>query len=151
MKLETEDKILATNFLKQQIEREELEKLYTLILKILELINIDIINPKFSKVNLEIEDDEDCIYKQIIKKKLNPSIEIEGVLATMYDGRTNLSIQVLEEIKKFFPDKLYKTVIPRNIRLSEAPSFGEPIIKYDRTSKGAYAYSELAPEVIKNN
>lgn len=65
MKLETEDKILATNFLKQEMEREELEKLYTLILKILELINIDIINPKFSKVNLEIEDDEDCIYKQI--------------------------------------------------------------------------------------
>ena len=86
-----------------------------------------------------------------IKKKLNPSIEIEGVLGTMYDGRTNLSIQVLEEIKKFFPDKLYKTIIPRNIRLSEAPSFGEPIIKYDGTSKGAYAYAELAMEVIRNN
>lgn len=86
-----------------------------------------------------------------IKKKLNPLIEIEGVLGTMYDGRTNLSIQVLEEIKKYFPDKLYKTIIPRNIRLSEAPSFGEPIIKYDRTSKGAYAYTELAREIIKNN
>lgn len=86
-----------------------------------------------------------------IKKKLNPNIEIEGVVGTMYDGRTNLSIQVLEEIKKYFPDKLYKTVIPRNIRLSEAPSFGEPIIKYDRTSKGAYAYTELAKEIINNN
>lgn len=86
-----------------------------------------------------------------IKKKLNPLIEIEGVLGTMYDGRTNLSIQVLEEIKKYFPDKLYKTIIPRNIRLSEAPSFGEPIIKYDRTSKGAYAYTELAREIINNN
>ncbi len=86
-----------------------------------------------------------------VKKKLNPSIDIEGILATMYDGRTNLSIQVLEEVKKFFPDKLYKTVIPRNIRLSEAPSFGEPIIKYDRTSKGAAAYTSLAKEVIKNN
>lgn len=86
-----------------------------------------------------------------IKRKLNPSIEIEGVLGTMYDGRTNLSIQVLEEIKKYFPDKLYKTIIPRNIRLSEAPSFGEPIIKYDRTSKGAYAYTELAREIINNN
>ena len=86
-----------------------------------------------------------------IKKNLNPSIEIEGVLGTMYDGRTNLSIQVLEEIKKYFPDKLYKTIIPRNIRLSEAPSFGEPIIKYDRTSKGAYAYTELAKEIISNN
>ncbi len=86
-----------------------------------------------------------------IKKKLNPNIDIEGVVGTMYDGRTNLSIQVLEEIKKYFPDKLYKTVIPRNIRLSEAPSFGEPIIKYDRTSKGAYAYTELANEIIRNN
>ena len=86
-----------------------------------------------------------------IKKKLNPSIEIEGVLGTMYDGRTNLSIQVLDEIKRYFPDKLYKTIIPRNIRLSEAPSFGEPIIKYDRTSKGAYAYTELAREIISNN
>ncbi len=86
-----------------------------------------------------------------IKKRLNPHLEIEGVLATMYDGRTNLSIQVLEEIKKFFPDKLYKTVIPRNIRLSEAPSYGEPIIKYDVTSKGADAYFALAKEVIDNN
>lgn len=86
-----------------------------------------------------------------IKKKLNPKIDIEGVLATMYDGRTNLSIQVLEEVKRFFPDKLYKTVIPRNIRLSEAPSFGEPIIKYDRASKGASAYMALAKEVIDRN
>ena len=86
-----------------------------------------------------------------IKKRLNSKIEIEGVLGTMYDGRTNLSIQVLEEIKRFFPNKIYKTVIPRNIRLSEAPSFGEPIIKYDVTSKGASAYMALAKEVIKNN
>ena len=70
-----------------------------------------------------------------IKKKLNPQIEIEGVLGTMYDGRTNLSIQVLDEVKKYFPDKVYKTIIPRNVRLSESPSFGEPIINYDRTSK----------------
>ena len=86
-----------------------------------------------------------------IKKRLNSNIEIEGVLGTMYDGRTNLSIQVLEEIKRFFPNKIYKTVIPRNIRLSEAPSFGEPIIKYYVTSKGASAYMALAKEVIKNN
>lgn len=86
-----------------------------------------------------------------IKKKLNPQIEIEGVLGTMYDGRTNLSIQVLDEVKKYFPDKVYKTIIPRNVRLSESPSFGEPIIKYDRTSKGADAYMALAKEVIKNN
>ena len=86
-----------------------------------------------------------------IKKKLNPTIEIEGVLGTMYDGRTNLSIQVLDEVKKYFPDKVYKTVIPRNVRLSESPSFGEPIIEYDITSKGADAYIALAKEVIKNN
>ena len=86
-----------------------------------------------------------------IKKKLNPDIEIEGVLGTMYDGRTNLSIQVLDEVKKYFPDKVYKTIIPRNVRLSESPSFGEPIINYDRTSKGADAYMSLAKEVIKNN
>lgn len=86
-----------------------------------------------------------------IKKNLNPQIEIEGVLGTMYDGRTNLSIQVLDEVKKYFPDKVYKTIIPRNVRLSESPSFGEPIINYDRTSKGADAYMALAKEVIKNN
>jgi chromosome partitioning protein len=86
-----------------------------------------------------------------IKKKLNPSIEIEGVLGTMYDGRTNLSIQVLDEVKKYFPNKVYKSIIPRNVRLSESPSFGEPIINYDRTSKGADAYMALAKEVIRNN
>lgn len=86
-----------------------------------------------------------------VKKKLNPSIQIEGVVATMFDARTNLSIQVLDEIKKFFPDKVYSSVIPRNVRLSEAPSFGEPIIKYDITSKGAEAYLALAREVISKN
>ena len=86
-----------------------------------------------------------------IKKKLNPDIDIEGVLGTMYDGRTNLSIQVLEEVKKYFNDKLYKTIIPRNVRLSEAPSFGEPIISYDRHSKGAMAYLDLADEIISKN
>ena len=88
---------------------------------------------------------------KLIKKKMNPDIEIEGVLGTMYDGRTTLSIQVLDEVKKYFPDKVYKSVIPRNIRLSEAPSFGEPIIKYDRTSKGADAYMALAKEIIRKN
>lgn len=88
---------------------------------------------------------------KMIKKKLNPKIEIEGVLGTMYDGRTNLSIQVLDEVKKYFPDKVYKSIIPRNVRLSESPSFGEPIIKYDRTSKGADAYMSLAKEVIIKN
>ena len=86
-----------------------------------------------------------------IRKKLNPSLSIEGILPTMFDGRTNLSIQVLEELKKYFPDKVFKSIIPRNVRLSEAPSYGEPITKYDITSKGAEAYLSLAREIISNN
>ncbi len=85
-----------------------------------------------------------------IRKRLNPALEIEGVLATMYDGRTNLSIQVLEEVKRYFPDKVFESVIPRNIRLSEAPSFGEPITKYDVSSKGAQSYIALAREIAEN-
>ena len=88
---------------------------------------------------------------KMIRKKLNPALEIEGILATMFDGRTNLSIQVLDELKKYFPYKVFKTIIPRNVRLSEAPSYGEPIIKYDITSKGAEAYISLAREVIAKN
>lgn len=86
-----------------------------------------------------------------IKKSLNPDLEIEGILATMFDGRTNLSQQVLDEVKKHFPDKVFATPIPRNVRLSEAPSYGQPIIKYDITSKGAEAYFSLARDIIKNN
>ena len=86
-----------------------------------------------------------------IRQKLNKDLEIEGILATMFDGRTNLSIQVLDELKKYFGSKVYKTVIPRNVRLSEAPSYGEPIIKYDITSKGAESYLALSREVIANN
>lgn len=84
-----------------------------------------------------------------IKADLNKNIDFEGVLLTMYDSRTNLSSQVAEEVKKFFPDKVFKTVIPRNVRLSEAPSFGQPIIKYDKFSKGAFSYNKLAKEIIK--
>ena len=86
-----------------------------------------------------------------VKKQLNPSIEIEGVLLTMYDVRTNLSMLVAEEVKKYYADKLYKTVIPRNVRLSEAPSYGEPINYYDKSSKGSEMYVKLAKELIKNN
>ncbi len=88
---------------------------------------------------------------KIIKKKLNPELEIEGVLPTMYDSRTNLSIQVVEEVKEFFGEKMYPTLIPRNVRLSEAPSFGKPIIEYDKGSKGAESYLLLAEEVIAKN
>ncbi len=86
-----------------------------------------------------------------IKQSINKDIEIEGILLTMFDKRTNLSTVVYDEVKKFFPDKVYKTVIPRNVRLSEAPSFGEAIISYDKFSKGAQAYKSLAKELIKNN
>lgn len=86
-----------------------------------------------------------------IRKSLNKALDIEGILATMYDKRTNLSEQVYNEVKQHFPDKIYETVIPRNVRLSEAPSFGEPIIKYDITSVGADAYFSLARELIENN
>lgn len=86
-----------------------------------------------------------------VKKSVNPGLQLEGVLATMYDSRTNLAIQVLDELKKYFPDKLYATAIPRNVRLSEAPSFGESILSYDITSKGADAYISLANEVINKN
>ena len=84
----------------------------------------------------------------LVKKSLNEKLEIEGVLLTMFDGRTNLSIQVADEVKKFFTTKVYKTIIPRNVRLSEAPSYGEPIIIYDPRSKGAEVYMKLAKEGI---
>lgn len=84
-----------------------------------------------------------------VKRKLNPNLELEGVLLTMYDGRTNLSTQVAEEVKRHFPGQVYATVIPRNVRLSEAPSHGEPIQVYDPHSRGAEAYKFLADEVMK--
>ncbi len=84
-----------------------------------------------------------------IKRLYNPYVELEGVLLTMYDGRLNLTQQVVTEVKNFFPKKVYATVIPRNVRLSEAPSFGEPVIYYDRGSKGAECYTALAEEFLK--
>lgn len=86
-----------------------------------------------------------------MKKQLNEGLEIEGILLTMYDSRTNLSMMVAEEVKKYFEKKVYHTVIPRNVRLSEAPSYGQPIIAYDPYSKGADSYLALAKEVIQNN
>lgn len=86
-----------------------------------------------------------------VKRLYNSRIEIEGVLLTMYDGRLNLTTQVVDEIKKFFPKKVFKTVIPRNVRLSEAPSFGTPVMYYDKVSRGSTAYLELADEIIKNH
>lgn len=87
----------------------------------------------------------------LVKKHLNKGLEIEGALLTMYDIRTNLSNQVVREVKKYFEDKVYKTVIPRNIRLSEAPSYGMPITLYDARSKGAKSYEKFAKEFLKEN
>ncbi|MEK3979452.1 AAA family ATPase [Psychrobacillus sp. FSL K6-2836] len=87
---------------------------------------------------------------RLVQKHLNKNLSIDGVLLTMFDARTNLGIQVIEEVKKYFQDKVYKTIIPRNVRLSEAPSHGEPIIIYDPKSRGAEVYLELAREVIRN-
>ena len=86
-----------------------------------------------------------------VKKKYNPTIDIEGVLLTMYDGRLNLTAQVLAEIKKYYGDKVYRTTIPRNVRLSEAPSYGQPVCYYDPASSGTRAYMDLAEEVVKKN
>lgn len=86
---------------------------------------------------------------KLVQRHLNPSLDVEGVVLTMFDARTNLSIQVVEEVKKHFRNKVYRTVIPRNVRLSEAPSFGLPIILYDPKSKGSECYLELAEEVIE--
>ena len=85
----------------------------------------------------------------LVKKHLNKTLEIEGAVLTMYDIRTNLSNQVVKEVKKYFDDKVYKTVIPRNVRLSEAPSYGMPITIYDAKSKGAKCYEKLAKEFLK--
>lgn len=87
---------------------------------------------------------------KLVQKHLNTELKIEGALLTMYDGRTNLSSQVVEEVKNYFGPKVYKTIIPRNVRLSEAPSHGQPIIYYDNRSKGAEVYKELAREVMEN-
>ena len=88
---------------------------------------------------------------RIVRRSLNPRLELEGVLMTMFDSRTNLALQVSEEVKRFFPGKVFATVIPRNVRLSEAPSHGKPISAYDRSSRGNEAYTALAEEFIRKN
>lgn len=85
---------------------------------------------------------------EIVRKNLNEKLYVQGVILSMFDGRTNLSVQVVEEVKKYFREKVYKTVIPRNVRLAEAPSYGLPIIEYDPKSKGAEAYREFADEFL---
>jgi len=85
----------------------------------------------------------------LVKKRLNPMLRVEGIVFTMFDGRTNLSIQVVDEVKRHFHQQIYKTIIPRNVRLSEAPSHGEPVVTYDPRSRGAEVYRELAWEVLE--
>ncbi len=85
---------------------------------------------------------------RLIRRGLNPTLHLEGVLLTMFDGRTNLSIQVAEEVKRHFPGQVYATVIPRNVRLSEAPSHGQPVQAYDPYSRGSEAYNALAEEIV---
>lgn len=87
----------------------------------------------------------------LVKKHLNKNFDIEGALLTMYDMRTNLSNQVVKEVNNYFGDKVYKTVIPRNVKLSEAPSYGMPITVYDPRSKGARSYEKLVKEFLKKN
>ena len=84
----------------------------------------------------------------LVQKNLNPALQLEGVVLTMFDARTNLSIQVVDEVKNHFRNKVYRTIIPRNIRLSEAPSHGKPIMQYDPKSRGAEVYLDLAKEVM---
>ena len=88
---------------------------------------------------------------RIVRRSMNPRLDVEGVLLTMFDGRTNLAMQVAQEVKRFFPGKVYTTVVPRNVRLSEAPSHGKPITAYDRACRGAEAYKTLAEEFLKKN
>ncbi|MDK6727904.1 ParA family protein [Aerococcus loyolae] len=88
---------------------------------------------------------------QLVQKHFNPHLKIEGVLMTMFDSRTNLANEVVEEVRKYFGDKVYHTLIPRNVRLSEAPSYGQSIIDYDMSSKGAQVYLQLAKEVLAND
>ena len=84
---------------------------------------------------------------RMVKKRMNPDLEIFGVALTMFDGRTNFSTQVAQEVRRHFPGKVYATVIPRNVRLAEAPSHGIPISAYDRSSRGAQAYRAMAEEI----
>lgn len=86
----------------------------------------------------------------LVQQRLNPQLFLEGVLLTMFDARTNLAIQVVDEVKDYFGDKVFSTVIPRNVRLSEAPSYGKPVVTYDPRSKGAILYQELAGEVMED-
>ena len=94
----------------------------------------------------------DLLYTvRLAKRSLNPALDLEGVVLTMYDGRTNLSMQVAEEVKRHFPGKVYAAVIPRNVRLSEAPSHGIPVMAYDKFSRGAEAYEALGKEFLARN
>jgi chromosome partitioning protein len=86
-----------------------------------------------------------------VKRLYNSTIDLEGVLLTMYDGRLNLTVQVVDEVKKFFPQKIFRSIIPRNVRISEDPSFGAPGLYYDQASTGAQSYLARADEILEKN
>jgi chromosome partitioning protein len=86
---------------------------------------------------------------ELVRATLNPRLELLGMLMTMYDPRTRLSPQVVEEVRRHFPERTFQTVIPRSVRLSEAPSYGKPVLEYEPTSRGASAYADLAQELIQ--
>ena len=127
----------------EQTKKEEVREMF------------DNIAPKYDLLNHTLSMSIDRIWRRrvvrIVRRSMNPRLELEGVLLTMFDGRTNLAMQVAEEVKHYFPGKVYATVIPRNVRLSEAPSHGKPINAYDRTSRGAEAYGAFADEFLKKN
>jgi chromosome partitioning protein len=87
---------------------------------------------------------------KLVRERLNPGLRVEGIVLTMFDGRTSLALQIRDEVQRYFPGEIFETVIPRNIRLTEAPSHGKPVMFYDLRSPGAIAYLELAREVIKH-
>ncbi len=124
----------------------------------LDLIGMSDREYRLKNVLDQVKDDYDYVFLsqlmttvRMVKKALNRKLVMEGVLLTMFDGRTNLSIQVVEEVKKHFPGEVFSAVVPRNVRLSEAPSHGKPITAYDRMCRGAEAYLALADEILKKN
>ena len=119
-----------------------------------ELSYLDVVTSNTDLIGAEVEliqvKDREKKLDRLIKQALNPRLEIEGILLTMFDGRNNLSHQVIHEVKSHFKNKVFETIIPRNIRLSEAPSHGKPALLYDIHSKGAESYLSLAREIMAN-
>ena len=130
------------------IESDDLDTLKNIDTEVLESIIDDLTSLEIVKVIIPVGL-EVVLMGDLVKKNINPGLTVEGVILSMFDGRTNLSIQVVQEVKRYFGNKVFATVIPRNVRLAEAPSHGLSICDYDPNSKGGKAYQELASEVLK--